>query len=167
MQILCGQCGRASAADDAQAGATVPCPHCGREILVPDFNQTTIEAEGSVDADEMGFAEAAREIMGRKIVIACGACGKNLRAPRKLIGKKVRCPSCRAKIRVPSPDADEPVLTVGAQSRTRSFEPPADEDIEGLPVAKLVYPPLPGWIYFAAGVLAGCGAGLIALAVFR
>jgi len=45
-----------------------------------------------------------------RVRFACPACGKNLKVPLRMAGRRGRCPKCSQKIDVPDPDADLPVL---------------------------------------------------------
>lgn len=158
MQVLCGQCGRTSDVDDAVAGTTIQCPHCDHEIHIPEPEYPTGPASAAAaDVHKEGFAGEAMKMMARKLVITCGSCGKSLKASRKFIGKKVRCPACSTRIRVPFPGDDEPVLTVGARRGRAGMQlpPMREEDLEGLPMAKLVRPPLPGWVWLVGAALIG------------
>ncbi|MCE5328188.1 MAG: hypothetical protein LLG01_17415 [Planctomycetaceae bacterium] len=170
MQLLCGKCGRTTEADDNIAAKAVACAHCGRRIAIPfagDEDDIVLaddapepaaaEAEGEED-----FAGLARKMISRKIVVACGSCGRSLKASVRMVGRKVRCPACKARIKVPAPQEELPVLTVRARRSGEELPPLEDEDLEGLPVAKLVHPPVPTWVYFVAAVALG-GAAAVGL----
>ena len=104
MQVVCGQCGRASEVDNSLQGGKIACEFCGREIAVP-----RLDAEPADDSagDEEGFAAEVARAMTQKIRIACGSCGRELEVAVRLAGKRAVCPACGKRIRIPHPHEDE------------------------------------------------------------
>jgi hypothetical protein len=109
MQILCGQCGRTIQANDAQAGSTVRCPHCGRGIRLPAADQQAAQPEEGLltplEADEDladEFLTKARLALKKKLLVVCGSCGERLTVEQRLAGKVARCPACGGPIRIPA-----------------------------------------------------------------
>jgi len=71
------------------------------------------------------------------ISVKCSDCGKSLKAPDTLAGKKAKCPDCGAVVRIPNAalDAeeildDEPVSKPKPKSKAKSK--PADDDEYGM-----------------------------------
>ena len=173
MQILCGKCGRTSRVADNLAGNAVACPHCGHEIVIPSID--TPQAPGDIRQDHQGdegFASQAKREMSRRLVVTCGSCGKNLRASRRTIGRKVRCPSCGKKIRVPMPKEEElpdgiDTRTVGADLQFAGLEADLEEalSVADLPRAELIRPGLPVWLWLALAAVLVAVAGIIIWAI--
>lgn len=170
MQILCGKCGRTSRADDNLAGSAVACPHCGHEIVIPSIDTPQAPRDSRRDGqDDEGFAGRAKREMSRRLVVTCGFCGKNLRASRRTMGKKVRCPSCGKKIHVPMPQEEElpdgiGTRAVGVNLQIADLEADLEEalSVVELPTAELIRPGLPIWFWLAlAAVLAGIAGAII------
>ncbi len=46
------------------------------------------------------------------IAFACQACGKRLKASRKAVGKRVKCPKCGQTLQVPAPQPPQPAPSV-------------------------------------------------------
>ena len=169
MQVLCGKCGRTSRADDNLAGNAVACPHCGHEIVTPSID--TPQAPRKTRQDHQGgegFASQAKREMSRRLVLTCGSCGKNLRASRRTIGRKARCPSCGKKIRVPMPQDEElpdgiGTRTVGVDLRIADLEADLEEalSVVELPKAELIRPGLPIWFWLTLAAVLGGIAGAI------
>ena len=124
MQLLCGQCGQTLQVDDALAGGTFTCPHCGHGIPVPYFAGISADDLGQIGAaagvpDEAqpasappdeggeGFADMARQSMSKRVRVACGKCGKGMSVGARFAGKRAKCPACGTKILIPYPDSDE------------------------------------------------------------
>lgn len=117
MQLLCGQCGQTLQVDDALAGGTHKCPHCGHEISVPFFGGMDLDSQtlstpppsaGAPPADDGGggFADAARQSMSRRVRLVCGKCSKGFSVGVRFAGKKAKCPACGTKVLIPHPDED-------------------------------------------------------------
>jgi biopolymer transport protein ExbD len=67
----------------------------------------------------------------------CKLCGKTLVAPPKLVGKKLKCPYCRAEVTVPAADAAstfEPPTAAKTSTAGADDEPPTDSPL-------LLFPP--------------------------
>jgi len=169
VQILCGKCGRTSRAGDNLAGNAVACPHCGHEIVIPSIGtpQAPRDTRQDQQVDE-GFAGQAKREMSRRLVVTCGLCGKNLRASRRTIGRKVRCPSCGKKIRVPMPKEEElpdgiGTRAVGADLQFAGLEADLEEalSVVDLPRAELIRPGLPIWLWLTLAAVLGGIAGAI------
>ncbi len=170
MQILCGNCGRTSKVDDGLAAKSITCSHCGHEIAIPSAESAPARyiPQEYAPADEGGFAGRVQREMARKLVITCGACGKNLKSSRRTIGKKVRCPSCGKKIRVPMPKEEEladgiGTRTVGMNLQIADLEADLEEalTIVQLPKAELVHRGPPIWVWLALAAVLGAAAGII------
>ncbi len=171
MQILCGKCGRTSEIEDHLAGKDLACPHCGREMA--NFTEKaappryTPQEYGNVDDD--GFAGMVHREISRKLVVTCGSCGKNLKSSRRMIGRKVKCPSCNKKILVPPPKEHEEVPDgirthiVGMDLRIADLEPELEEALEAeeLPKAELIRRGPPMWVWLALAGALGAIAGLV------
>lgn len=112
MQVLCGQCGKTIEVEQAEVAATIICPECEHEIVVPRFDQD-VAPEGGADesvyelpAEDEGFADQVKEAMSRKVQVVCGSCNRSLSVSARLAGKNARCPACGVKIRIPYPDEE-------------------------------------------------------------
>lgn len=57
--------------------------------------------------------------MADPILVTCGDCGKQIKAPPTAAGKKIRCPKCKAILAVPA--ANEPV-SAGGGDKKKSFD---------------------------------------------
>jgi len=119
--IVCGHCRYRFEVPGAEAGGEFTCPGCGRMIMVDSADQEAVD-------QEEGFAEQAKQVVGRKVPVVCGACGKGLMVGARLAGKTRRCPSCGAPIQIPYPDEAE---EVAAQSAIAARERLADVDLSG------------------------------------
>jgi len=113
VQLLCGQCGHTLDVDEAKAGPTVDCWHCGR--MVPAPRPDDVDFEASVPAEvlglkeEVGFAVLVQDAMKQKIRVACGSCGRTLTVSFRMAGRKARCPACGERLRIPFPGEEEEV----------------------------------------------------------
>lgn len=58
--------------------------------------------------------------MADPILVTCGDCGKQIKAPPMAAGKKIRCPKCKTILSVPLPEA-EPV-SAGDKKATFDFD---------------------------------------------
>lgn len=170
MQILCGECGRTSEIEDHLAGKDLTCPHCGRKIAnFTDKAATPRYVPQEYDhADDGGFASRVQREISRKLVVTCGACGKNLKSSRRMIGKKVKCPSCNKKILVPTPKEEElpdgiRTHIVGMDLRIADLEPELEEALaaEELPKAELIRRGPAMWVWLALAAALGAIAGLV------
>ena len=170
MQILCGECGRTSEIEDHLADKSPACPHCGREIA--NFTDKGAPAHYTPqkynDADDGGFASMVQRQISRKLVVTCGACGENLKSSRRMIGKKVKCPSCNKKILVPIPREEElpdgvRTRIVGMDLRVAELEPELEEALadEVLPTAELIRRGPAMWVWLALAVALGAAAGIV------
>ncbi len=101
MQVMCGKCRHNlnATADDIRKG--IECPQCGHMIGLP-ANAPSGSKEG-----EDGFANMAREAMGQKFRLVCGACGVGIRVPLRKAGKKIICPACKNHMMAPYPEQNE------------------------------------------------------------
>ncbi len=175
VQLLCGNCRRTTEVDDDSAAESIACSHCGREITIPSAETAAARytpQEYGTD-DEGGFASKVHREISRKLMVTCGACGKNLKSSRRMIGRKVRCPSCSKKILVPMPK-DEELLDgvgphiVGMDLRIADMEDQLEEALEdeALPKAELIRPGPPMWVWLAAAAALGTTAAIIIWAIF-
>lgn len=170
VQILCGECGRTSEIEDHLADKDLVCPHCGREMA--SFTEKAAPPRYSPQeydhADEGGFAGKVHREISRKLVVTCGSCGKNLKSSRRMIGRKVKCPSCNKKILVPAPREEEMPdgtrpRTVGMDLRIADLEPELEEAlaVEELPKAELIRRGPPMWVWLALAGALGAIAGIV------
>lgn len=170
MQILCGNCGRTSQVDDDVAAKSITCSHCGHEIAIPSTESAPARytPQEYALADEGGFAGRVQREMSRKLVVTCGACGKNIKASRRALGRKVRCPSCGKRIRVPMPKEEElpdgiGTRTAGMNLQIADLEPDLEETLTvvELPKAELVRRGPPVWTWLALAAVLGAVVGII------
>lgn len=169
MQLLCGKCGRTSEIEDHLPDKGFACPHCGHEManFIDKAAPSRYSPQKHDHADDGGFAGIVQRQISRKLVVTCGACGTNLKSSRRMIGKKVKCPSCNKKILVPIPKEEElpdgvRTRIVGMDLRIADLEPELEEALadEELPTAQLIRRGPAMWVWLAVAAALGAIAGI-------
>ena len=85
----CTNCNRRINVSSAHAGKRGKCPGCKQTLTVPAAAQ-------SVSAPKAAEPPAAKTIK-----FSCPMCDTHVKAPAKLIGKSITCPSCKCYLEVP------------------------------------------------------------------
>ena len=156
MQILCGQCGRTTEVDDSLADQAIVCYYCHRQINIDDaVNTTFTELSCRRPEPNEGFASQARQAMEGKLVVACRLCGARLEVPKRIAGKKTRCPACGKEIMISPLNADD---TISPPRRHHTpvdatghwYKPTAAENISRQ---------VPLWAFLLLSAAAGAVAG--------
>ncbi|MCG3138218.1 MAG: hypothetical protein HJJLKODD_02079 [Phycisphaerae bacterium] len=98
---------------------------------------------------------ATSKAEGDKVKVKCG-CGAVLMAPKKAIGKKVKCPKCKKVLTVPDPGStvDRMIYSLG------------DEEYNRPPLEEQPPPPPPVVTPHGTKLCPRCNAELAAVAVF-
>jgi hypothetical protein len=99
--------------------ASVACTECGHPMSLAGFSQSPDAREPDemgLFEEETGYAIQAQRSAREKVAIACGSCGIRLRVPRRLIGRVIACPSCKAEVTVPRPREEETDLAMRENS---------------------------------------------------
>jgi len=174
VKLLC-VCGKPFEVDDARAGDPAECPHCGREMRVPSFDDDSHdrpEWPGEGQDESGGFADQVREAMKKKIIVTCGSCGRGLSVSMDLAGKGARCPACGSVLRIPELSKQDEQKLAGFLAAGYELEQEPQTQIEILDeLASAVesagrhhrMPPKRAWLpwILAAAVLAlGMGLGI-------
>ena len=115
MRFVCGKCGHQFDVEGPVPSGKTKCPKCKHAISVPHADPDARQAPPLLEAlqkQEDGFARQARKVVGRRIRVKCGKCGKTLLVGMRLAGRNGRCPSCGHTVAVPHP-ADEEESELG------------------------------------------------------
>ncbi|MGE0712467.1 MAG: PrsW family glutamic-type intramembrane protease [Planctomycetota bacterium] len=91
--LTCPGCGATGEIPASAVGKTVRCPDCRTRVRVEPDAPRPAAPEPDAPA---ACAPAARSTLSQD----CGACGKTLRAPRELLGRRVRCTGCGEAVRI-------------------------------------------------------------------
>jgi DNA-directed RNA polymerase subunit RPC12/RpoP len=152
ISIKCPSCGKTLMAPDEAAGKRAKCPACGNAVLVApppaddiglaDLPEERVKAR--IPAPPSRSQEQPAPTPSDTISIACSTCGKTLKAPASMAGKRAKCPGCGTIVTIPEVilDAEEVVEDYGLQSPLPApgpltSSPFTDEDFaQGYPVAR-------------------------------
>lgn len=138
IQATC-TCGGTFKVKSELAGKRVKCPECGGAFTVPESGA---HAPGHDDSPRSAHK------VGEKTAVSC-QCGCSFKAPSKLAGKRVACPSCQAPLTIPpaAPALSEPEDPLGhiAFDEDNPFGDLVDNGVEPLmgelPVTAQQLPP--------------------------
>ena len=112
IQFPCGGCGSNLTISQEHAGKKVKCPTCQRVSQVP--------ANPSRPASDQPSKNNASLLK-----LKCGGCGKIVKAPRSMAGKKVKCPGCQSPFVVPGqPSITTPPSAPAPSAPAPSATPP-------------------------------------------
>lgn len=164
IEFHCPSCQQLFRTPDQAAGKNGKCPHCGAVFPIP-------AAAGPLVPAGPAPSTPAGPNVADKIEFPCSQCGRAVRTPAAMAGKKGKCPSCGAVFEIPavkpSLPSRLPTPSRSAASRT-SASPPALPARTSAPAASEpspnVRPSTPATVFTPATGAAPAGPDVFACA---
>ena len=119
IEFTCPGCLQLFRTPEEAAGKKGKCPHCGAVFTISAAASSAASAPATAPAD----AAAAD-----KIEFPCSQCGRAVRTPASMAGKKGKCPTCGAVFQIPETTPSRPATSTpgnrAAESRAPAGPPP-------------------------------------------
>lgn len=126
IEFTCPGCLQLFRTPEQTAGKKGKCPHCGAVFTITAAASST--ASAPVSAAASATAAAPADAAADKIEFPCSQCGRAVRTPASMAGKKGKCPTCGAVFQIPEATPSRPATSTpgnrAAESRAPAGPPP-------------------------------------------